>query len=226
MNTFIMNRKIITFFILVAIFTLNIIGFGKDKPDNEIKELASAGFKFILDKIPAGSETNYGFNNRGEFSKVTVGAPFQVYTIVSESLKGKLSSSKNYFVPIDEWRIPLVVDGQNRALLTAAPMNGEWKIVDFGAAGLASEIGEFDSKHPAVASTQRKILLRIYPLQIDFLLYQSETAGLPQQTIYPLQSAARMLKSSVKAGKSVLMLNDILPVIKSKLVEQHIIEDK
>jgi hypothetical protein len=71
-------------------------------------------------------------------------------------------------LPLDLWRVPVVVDGEHRALITVARVDGEWRAVEFGATRLAARL-------QAVSATIRTqdeqiALLRVFRHARDFLV--------------------------------------------------------
>lgn len=91
----------------------------------------------FLARIPPGQETTYGFNARSEFAEATPGEPYQMYTVASG---GSRSSVDQSLQPMNEWRVPVSVRGEYRALLTVIRDRDRWRAVDFGAALLAREL--------------------------------------------------------------------------------------
>lgn len=185
--------------------------YGQDEKIN-IKDVvlaANKGLASYLEKIPKGKENWYGFKNRNEFAIAKLGKPYQITTLSKEFYTDKQLSSKNYVVPTGECRVPIIVNGQYRALLTVGFMNGVWKVVGLGAAGLAKDIGEFEKKYPS--SNKSGTLLNIIDLQVDFILYTQNNSSDLQA--YPL-SSARTAQFYSKEKNSLKTLSQILSVIK------------
>ncbi|MEI7500847.1 MAG: T9SS type A sorting domain-containing protein [Bacteroidota bacterium] len=140
-----------------------------------------------LEKIPSGDETNYGFQNREEFSQATLGTPIQVFDmgIDPSGQSGKVK----YMEPAGEWRIPVIVDQKNRAVATVIKQNNVWEIVDFGASGLARELN--DVKSHLTAEQFRKIkLFRTYQPLSNFLFYDDPASNPDLIVFLPLLSAS------------------------------------
>ncbi|HVP07346.1 MAG TPA: hypothetical protein VMS71_05835, partial [Candidatus Acidoferrum sp.] len=175
---------------------------------------AREGVARFLDMIPVGSEASYGFNNRGEFGNVGLGTPIAVVSIVPDSIKNGIREDQNIFVPVNEWRVPITVNGEMRALLTVAKVGGTWKAVDFGASGLASELGKFMKDRAMDIAGRRVELLRLYQLHSDFLLLTDTTQAAAKENICPLTSATMMLERNGQAVKSVYSKATLLPLIR------------
>lgn len=105
--------------------------------ENEINNFVKKNIKEVLIKIPINQEKQFGFNNREEFSKVEIGKAlsFVIYNKSSES-------------ELHIWRVPIMVDGKYRALLTITKENDKYAIADFGAATLAKDIKQRIDKYP------------------------------------------------------------------------------
>lgn len=125
-----------------------------------VKEEASQAASSFLNLIPVGEEKSYGFNSRIDFSKVKIEEPYQTYYVTNRN-------DKLGFVSGNEWRIPLSVDGNYVALLTARINMGKVEIVDFGAAKLAQKIQELEILYSS--KTSQHILIRNIFLKQDYI---------------------------------------------------------
>lgn len=187
----------------------------------QVTDAGTAGFQAFLAKIPVGSESDYGFANRDEIARVTLGQPIQTLTVVPDSLANDLIPDKEYLVPTNEWRVPLSVDEQMRALLTVAKVDGVWRVVGLGAAGLAKELQAFEVSHEIDPARQGRALLRIFQAHCDFLIITD--SGAPA-AIYPLQSAVMALKTANRTIQNVYTENELLPVVKANLAAPALFE--
>ncbi len=128
-----MNKKYLLAFWLISSITIGGKVFAQDTDVNTVIAVANKSIKSYLEKIPAGNEKGYGFDNRQEFEIVKTGNPYHVFTLSNDFFKDdKLPTEKNYLVAVNEWRVPITVNGQYRALLTIAKVKGIWKAVNFG----------------------------------------------------------------------------------------------
>jgi hypothetical protein len=166
---------------------------GAAAPEIEsVTAAARAYLPTLSDKIPAGYEQRYGFRDRREVAKATVGRPIRVTTINPEPTE---TQSTVELLPLDLWRVPVVVDGEHRALVTVARVDGEWRAVEFGATRLAARL-------QTVSATIRQkdeqvALLRIHRLSRDYLVRSADSAAgsrtitAPEPTrFYPLTANA------------------------------------
>ena len=186
----------------------------KEKEDEKkVVATAVSGLHEWLEKVPKGKESLYGFNSRAELDMATVGKPYQVKTLSKDFFSDKGLAAKDYIIPTGEWRIAVTVNGEYRTLLTIAPMNGAWQIVDFGGGGLARELGEFEKKHPS--AHQVGFLLKVYQLQSDFVILNTNEQASSMQ-VFPLTSANKALGAK-DIGSNFYSFSELLPLIKKKI---------
>lgn len=123
---------------------------------------AKAHANYFLNLIPQGQESEYGFDSRADFAKVTFGEPYQVYFVVRKAGAVSFQSTNN-------WRVPILVDGQSVALLTVIADENESKVIDFGAKGLAEKLQAFETEYNA---ENERVLLRNTYLAVDYIVPQ------------------------------------------------------
>lgn len=111
--------------------------------------------KKILSKVPAGTESDYGFDSRTEMDSATLGDEF---TAMRWNGSG-LDTSRNH-------QFPLESNGEFRAFVTYAESADSLLAVDFGATGLAREVQSILKKFP---QAQFGGLVRVYEIKGDFL---------------------------------------------------------
>lgn len=177
------------------------IGFGQL---SIISKIANEELSNYLEKIPIGQEEMFGFNNRNEFSQAEIGVPYEVFTLRSDFFKdNKIERGKNYIISTGNWRVPIIVRNEYKALLTVCKENNKWSVVKIGAKGLANELEGFKKNHPTIIPLN---ILRVFQLKGDFILT-------PQNTIYPLTSASNSLLID---SDKVYSIYNILTLIKNK----------
>ena len=159
---------------------------------NAVLSIARSSYKRFLNKIPPGYESRYGFVHRDEFTRTTVGKPLRVYTAYPDSRKEETGIPVKWPYLLNEWRVPLLVDGEFRSLLTIVETDGVLKAVDLGAAKLAREIGTFNRNNPDGS----KALFRLDRLKCDFILIKKSNAPIQEDAYYPLHSARRLLNTT------------------------------
>lgn len=200
-NTFFFKQKKAFIAFLIIFLNCSVVycqhkSLSREKP---IYNTAKQKLPEMLSLVPLGKEKYYGFKNREEFKSATLGSPILVYTF-SENFfnEGELNVNES-LVSTGEWRVPVVVNGEFRAFLTVANYEGKWKVVDFGAAVLAKELGGFEKGNP----DDNKVLLRCYQKKCDFLVLGDDSKSVFEGNIYPLYSA----KKSLNIGKKSESIN-------------------
>ena len=208
-----MKNTILALALLIASLLLNTYQnkLSAAQPDNKDTILLAAKKELLetLNKIPIGKENLYGFNNRDEFNNASVGQLFKVYNINS---KGSVESL--HLLTYNEYRLPVLVGNEYRALLTIALIDGEWQIVDFGAVNLAKDIGNYVNQiHPN--KEDEGIFLRIYGINCDFIASKKKDESVDNCKYYPLQSAKNYLNTASIDKKDFYDLTTLFQIIKN-----------
>lgn len=198
--------------LLTFLFILN--SYTQDFSTQNMLMKASKDLPSWLQKIPAGSEILYGFQNRNEFLQAELGTPYPVYTLSNDFFTQP--NPALYLKPAGEWRIPIITDLENKALLTVILQNGEWKIVDIGASTLAKEIGDYAKKYSGKQNGTLKIF-RVYQLQSDFLFYESPDKSPDKIILIPLHSAYINLDGLNSKTNENRTLSDVIPMIRESI---------
>jgi len=183
----------------VVLFGLSVVA---APAQNTAAGAAAAGLRPFLSSIPEGREADFGFATRGEFELATLGSPYELVSILPHDLATASAVRPDILVPMDTFRFPVLCKGKIRALLTVARVEGEWKAVDFGAAGLAAAVERFEENVPSPGEGARKLLLRLYQLKIDFAGFLPRDRGPEDGLFVPLPSAL----AAIGAGPQEIIL--------------------
>ena len=208
-----MKKTLTLLFILCMIFTGSIAQ--TINQQQMIKE-AMNDLQLWLQKIPGGNESGYGFTNRDEFSLATLGKPFEVFTLTTDFFKEEIQPGKNYLETTGEWRIPVMVNQENRAVITIFKKENKWEIVELGARVLARELQEFE-RVPELAKNDGLRILRVYQLQSDFLFAEDPSLSPGEITVFPMHSAFLNIAKIREGKKNKIVLNELLPYIKERI---------
>ncbi|MCK9220562.1 MAG: hypothetical protein M0P47_10995 [Bacteroidales bacterium] len=194
----------------ILLFLMVFVAYTQEINHQNISQAVLNSLPEWLARIPVGDEISYGFQNREEFSRAVLGTPVEVFVL-----------GKNFYTQTDreiqltsigEWRIPVVVDQKNCALVTVIKQNGEWKIVDFGAAGLAGELNNFGKQ--LTDEQFRKIkMIRIYQPLSDFLFYDDPLSNPDQIVLLPFRSASQYLESQDSQTKKTWTLSEVATIL-------------
>jgi hypothetical protein len=188
----------------------------QDAGRQKMLQEAASGLQAWLGNIPGGSESNYGFNSRTEFADATLGEPYEVFTLTGDFFREDIKQEKNYLKATGEWRIPVLVNQENRALITVVEKNDKWTIVSLGARELAHELQGFDS-FPVFKNAKNLRLFRVFQLQSDFLFSGDPSSTSPEISFYPLHSASLNIAKVRESREKTFGLNQLLSFIKNSL---------
>jgi hypothetical protein len=203
------SMRKITSGLLIAAFCLSFTGI--DNKETQVKKAADKGLQPMLALIPQGQETNYGFHSRDDFQKAGTGEIYRTISFTNEFYQDKeISSSKNYIRVQNEWRVPVVVDGNNKTLLTVFGKDTALSVVDLGGSMLAEEL----QTRTAGFESKEKFILRVYPLGMDFLVFADNGTDLSGAHYFAMNSA----KTGIPAlsGNS-LTQQEVFVAVKKKL---------
>ncbi len=201
-------RKISTLLILLAISgisfkTLNI-------PSAQVKNVAIEQLQKSLALIPVGNEEGFGFASRDEFSSATTGEVYRTISLTTEFYNDAKLGAKDYILLQNEWRVPVVVNNENRLLLTVFGNDSSLNVVDIGAVGLSKEL----QSNSFGQTANEKYILRIYPLACDFVAFVEAGKTLAEGNYYPMNSA---LTSMPSLNGKVMTQAQVLEQVKIKL---------
>lgn len=203
----------IKFILLITIFLYSSVSFAQMNISKDVLAVAKDGYAAYLEKIPADKELQYGFNNREEFARVKLGKPYQIMILNEDFFADDELKDKDYLMPSGDWRVPLMIDNESRALLTVSGVDGNWKVVGFGAVALAKELEAFEKEHPSMQPHGK--ILRIYRSVSDFMLVPSDDDP-ASMDVFPLNSARNSLAENGKSFSS-MKLKRALPIIKENI---------
>lgn len=127
-----------TFYLFLVVFLALKLSAQNDNAVLLVKEAATAKALYFLELIPVGSENNYGFASRNDFSKIQIGEPYQTYYV-------SIRNNQLEFFSGNEWRVPVSVDGAYQTLLTVRIHEGNAEVVGLGGSLLARHIQEFET---------------------------------------------------------------------------------
>jgi hypothetical protein len=185
--------------------------------ENKVIKAAQDNLAASLSKIPGGKETLYGFSSRDEFKSCSIGKPYRVITLNNTFYNDEaVLAEKNYIIEQDEWRVPVVVNGEDRLLLTVTGESETFNVVDLGGMQLAKELQQKSEKFNL---SESRYILRIYPLASDFLV--KSTPGLLTNARYiPLTSASMGIETIKEDSRNEYSLSEVLQLIKQELKNQ------
>jgi hypothetical protein len=203
-----MKKKLLCSVSYLLFISMVFISATQAESPKEVYEAAESGLFKMLNSIPQGYELKYGFLNREEFEMATIGSPYQMYTIHPEIMKGDEAVTDEMIKSIEEWRFPVICNGQIRALLTVAKLKGKWQAVEIGAARLASELDVLEKGLSLETKDINRIIFRLYQIGTDFIVITESSVKVMEGSFYPVKLEE---KDSVWLQDAQLKLSKLIP---------------
>ena len=186
--------------VLIAIFASVGLSAAEKTVDHDLYGAARIELVKTLESIPDNMLGNFGFNDREEANKA------QLKTVYTE-----------YFLPdgvrTSRVRILVTYNGRACALLGMVKVKGIWKNSDFGASGLAKELGRLEMSRPN-GETHGDIM-RDLQCKYDYIRYPKERKA---NELIPLTSVRRAYKNST--GQE---LNKTIPISRSQFIRSKVL---
>jgi len=183
-------------FIVLFIVSTSIYGQGFQSEKDSIISIVQSNLAQVLTRIPIGNEIYFGFTKRAEFQQCTSGKPIRVLSL----------NSKGNLIKLNQWRVPIILNGDYKVLFTIQKIRKTFEIVDIGGTKLAEEI-QLVNKSNTIEN-----LIRLYNLHIDFVSDDTIFEMDSNTQIHPLQSA----KSWIGVGKDTYTIEELKELIKNK----------
>jgi hypothetical protein len=149
-----------------------------------VTRAAKSEFAKFFALIPQGRETQYGFAPGDNAASCTMGKPLQMLTLTKEFYEGGYQADKKNIEATHEWRVPVILNGDYKTMVTVAGDEQDAHIVDFGGAGLAKELRPMFAR----STGDRFGMLRLYPSGASFFVAMG-SGSLADATYTPLASA-------------------------------------
>lgn len=208
-----MTRKSIVFFSFILLISSSLVIYANTS--DKVQQAAQEGLIHFLGKIPVGLEENYGFKTRQEFDWAFLGEPYQMYTIHPDLLINEQPIGSGFIISLEIWRFPVLSHGSIRTLLTVAKVEGEWKAVAIGGAGIASELDQLEKVYSFDRNNTKRALLRLYQIKSDFVAIGDMTQRIEETMFAPLQSARMQLGVGEDEG-IIYSLPELVPILQQK----------
>jgi hypothetical protein len=179
-------------------------------------QYASDNLLGILQNIPTGEEEYYGFQNRNELQQAALGIPYQEYDLEKSQ-------------PTGQWRVPVTVNGENRALLRLKKTAEGWAFAGLGGAELARNLGDHENNMVSQGKSPRTgRIVRDFTMRCDYVQFDQQQNARLSGTVYPLWSASRFISAFEEDGRAVTVDYtgyDLKAVMKIRLKAQEIMGD-
>ena len=186
----------------------------ESKAPDAVVQAATQGLKPWLDKIPASSMLQFGFDPTAPLDSATLGAPFLVHTITPAALKQYKSGTAvtDLITPTTLWYFPVLVAGEAKAILVVDRMNDRWEAVSLGYSNLAGEWANVTRQWPE-SKGYHPVLIAVFQAKQHLFTVPEKGAA----NLTPLASGqqAKVLKSAGATGARYSTLDNADSVIQN-----------
>jgi hypothetical protein len=190
--------------------------------DKLVMKAAEDQLAVYLAKIPQGHEKDYGFKNEDNMDNCKVGKPYRMLVFNIDFYNAKtLDESANYLSIQNEWRVPVMINNEHRALLTVTGSPSNLTVTGLGAAVLAKDLQE---KSLGASDTDTWYILRIFPLSADFLVVEHDNSIIEAQLI-PLESAKDAIPALHKLNKPFYNISEVQSMVKEAVANKQVVKE-
>ncbi len=122
-----------------------------DVPPPEVSHAAQTGLNTFLQQAWMDDPVLYGFDLADAGLEFKLGDPWRLYVLPPSAVLASPQDQPvmNLLTPSTLWYFPVKAGGQAGALLAVDNVNGEWKAVSLGYAGLAYALSQVQAQWPA-----------------------------------------------------------------------------
>ena len=155
---------------ILSIFCITTLLAQEEQIRKDISLIAERDFKVFLEKIPIGMETKYGFSNRNEFEKASIGEPLSILFPADNFYStDPIDSSKTNYEISTIWEVPILFNGNICCLLRMKAINNNCTIIGIGGSLSALSIDKI-LKSIGLNKMKYISLLKFSELQCQYLV--------------------------------------------------------
>ncbi|HEY8876108.1 MAG TPA: hypothetical protein VIN03_01005 [Roseateles sp.] len=145
--------------------------------------------EYVKRKQQHGGEAASAFDlaRPQDLGRTRIAGGFEVHTIAPQDVIAGRSELRQLVQPSGLWRFFVKVGGKPVGLVTVQRMDGQWRAVSFGGAGLAQELSDLMAEHAGVGADHMRFI-RMHQAQADLLEVVSPS---DLQARYALLTSAR-----------------------------------
>lgn len=183
--------KWLILFVIVLLSAVTSINVLLASEQEEATAVAAESLEFWLNVIPGQDLEGYGFSEPSQLEQATLAEPFQLHTIgLDEVHQYREQNILSVISPVQgRWLFPVLADGRYRTMLIVASMEGRFKAVGIGNAGLAQQLDAARARWPSEGGFRLR-LVRVNQALSDFILLED---GTNEARLVPLESAVKAL---------------------------------
>ena len=125
-----------------------------------------------------------------------------------------MSETTDYIAIKNEWRVPVMIKGQYRSLLTVSGYPGNYSVSGMGDPDLARDLQQ---KSEGANEKDEYYVLRIFPLLAEFFVHEGDNS-FAGAVFVPLGSAIKEIPSL--GAKSTYSLTEVQQIIKEAVAKK------
>ncbi len=198
---------------MIAVSSFSVV----NDTDKIVAAAADSQLPVFLSKIPAGQEAWYGFRPQDDLDLCATGKPYRMIFFSNDFYKGPLEDNKNYLSIKNEWRVPVIIDGDYRNLLTMTGNPGNYLISGMGDTVLAKELQLLSA---GVNENGQNYILRIPRLRADFFVTENDNS-FSEAKFTPLLNAVIAVPALSSTSKTTFSLAEVQQAVKEALGKKH-----
>ena len=105
--------------IVFSLIMLLLVSVHAEEPSDEVWQAAREGLPQLRGVVPETDIVNYGFNSLDELSTATLGNPYKVYTVTTDTAKAVSDGASTFSALTDTgtWHFPIMVGTESRAII-------------------------------------------------------------------------------------------------------------
>jgi len=182
--------------------------------DMQVMKAAEGQMEVYLDKIKPGKERDYGFVPQDDLNYCTVARPYRLLEFRKDFYTNPTDENEDYIVIRNEWRVPVVIKGQHKSLLTVRGNPGNYSVEGLGDPDLARELQKISRDY---SDSEEFYILTIYPLLAEFFVHEGDNSFANAEFI-PLASAVQAIPRVRKSNKPTYTLQEVQQMVKEAVL--------
>ncbi len=184
--------------------------------DKLVMQAAEGQLPVFISKIQAGDANLYGFTLEDDMDLCEIGKPYRVISFNNNFYDSSREDNKSLIIIKNDWRVPVMIKGVNRNLLTVSGTSGNYVVTSMGDTTLAKDL-QYKSK--GADQSDNFYLLRIPQLPADFFAHEADNS-FEDATFVPLASALEIIPALSKTHKSSYTLTEVMQMVKQALAQK------
>jgi hypothetical protein len=185
------------------------------QPDVQVMQAAEGQMDVYLDKIQPGQQAKFGFTNEDDLDLCSIGKPYRVLEFKKDFFDCKQLDDNADYIDIKwEWRVPVILKGVHKVLLTVNGNPGNYSVSGMADPDLAREL---QVKCKGLSDNDAFYILRVPPLSAVFFVHETNNSLIEAQ-FFPLESAIKAIPALGKTNKAFYSLAETENLVKDAVL--------